>query len=96
MTDYCPESSKRYKCDVSPFALRRDLYTFLNIARYHEFMWLEEVAMGLLQMMPPQEEVLEDQEEEGVEDQRKRPRGFKQDEDVEMDQEEARMQMEWA
>ena len=50
MTDYCPESSKRYKCDISPEAIGGQLSTFLNIARYHEFEWLEEVVSHLLQI----------------------------------------------
>lgn len=50
MTDYCPESSKRYQCDVSPRAIRQQLKTFLNIARYHSFTWLEEVVATMLQI----------------------------------------------
>ena len=49
MTDYCPESSKRYKCDISPEAVRKQLSTFLNIAKFHQFDWLEEVVSNLLQ-----------------------------------------------
>jgi len=50
MTDYCPESSKRYKCDISPQGVRKQLSTFLNIARFHSFTWLEEVVSNLLQV----------------------------------------------
>ena len=92
MTDYCPESSKRYKCDVSPHAFRRDLNTFLNIARYHDFMWLEEVAMGLLQMMPQEGEEGVHEEAEHVDSKSQGRQG----DELGMDQEEARMQMDWA
>ena len=40
----------RYQNDVSPRAIRQQLKTFLNIARYHSFTWLEEVVATMLQI----------------------------------------------
>ena len=93
MTDYCPESSKRYRCDISPSTLRRDLQTFLNISRYHNFLWLKEVTMGLLQMETPDEEP---NSEDLIDQSDVEKRKQHQDSDIEMDQEELRMQMDWA
>jgi len=61
MTEYCPESSKRYNCDVSPDAIKHQLKTFLNISRYHRFEWLEEVVCNLLQIeFGADEDIIED------------------------------------
>jgi DNA polymerase epsilon subunit 1 len=49
MTTYNPNTSKPYECDYPETEIRAQFKTFLRIAQFHNFEWLEETAKTLLQ-----------------------------------------------
>ena len=49
MTTYNPGTSKPYVCDYPENEIRAQFKTFLKIAQFHHFEWLEETTQTLLQ-----------------------------------------------
>ena len=47
MMQYCPDSSKKYECDITPEAIGAQLDTFMNIAKHYGFSWLEETIESM-------------------------------------------------
>jgi DNA polymerase epsilon subunit 1 len=49
MTTYNPSTSKGWVCDYTETEIRNQFKTFLRIAQFHNFEWLEETARTVLQ-----------------------------------------------